>query len=230
MLTVCCVWVKGAYPYTAEYVVRLERMVRRRLQRPFEFVCITDRPSDLPRHITTSFVGTPDARIPEPTRGIWTKLQVFHPGNDWQRTDGRVLFLDLDVLVVAPLNPIVDFPAPFALTEDELVEERAHDTIDRYGRQIVRKFNSSVMVWDGGQQQELYTKWTFADAHKYSTDQDLIADRVPTAAAMPAEWFPRISRVQPPWPVEAKVVLVKKPKNVDAVKRWPWFEPMWGAA
>jgi hypothetical protein len=36
--------------------------------------------------------------------------------------------------------------------------------------------------------------------------------------------------VRPPWPKEAKVVLVKKPKNHEAVERWPWFEAMWGAA
>lgn len=229
-LTVCCVWVKGAYPYTAEYVVRLERMVRRHLRRPFRFVCLTDQPNALPTAIDVVRIQ-PDAMVPEPTRGIWAKLEVFNPARAWNSL-GRVLFLDLDVLVVADLDPIVDFPATFALTTDAFVEERTHLDTDRFNRKLVRKFNSSVMVWDGGPQTvcPLFTTWTPSDALRLSTDQDWIAEQSSDAQGMPLEWFPRISRVQPPWPSEAKVVLVKKPKNHEAVERWPWFEPMWGAA
>lgn len=226
-LTVCCVWVQGPYPYTADYVVRLERMVRRSLSRPFRFVCLTDQPALVPTSIETIAITTPSQAIPANGRGFWTKLQIFHPDRAWR---GRMLFLDLDTLIVAPLDPIVDFPAPLALTEDALVLERAHLDRDRFNRLLVRKFNSSVIVWDGGRYTELFTRWGFADAERLSTDQDWIAEQAPDAQGLPLAWFPRISRVQPPWPVEAKVILVKKPKNHIAAERWPWFEPMWGAA
>lgn len=227
-LTVCCVWVKGAYPYTAEYVVRLERMVRRFLPRPFRFVCLTDQPKALPKSMHVEVVETPGDPIPLPTRGIWTKLELFNPFREWNRHGHRVLFLDLDVLAVASLDPIVDFPAQFALTEDELVDERAHDTTDRYGRKIVRKFNSSVMVWDGGTQNELFTRWSPKDALIYSTDQDFVAAWAPRAVGLPLNWFPRISRVQPPWKPDVKVVLVKKPKCHIWAEKEPWFEREWG--
>lgn len=230
MLTVCCVFVKGPYPYTADYVVRLERMVRRYLARPIQFVCLVDqhtiRPvldSDTPIRVVQ--VDSVAPYVPTNGGGYWNKVRLFDPK---LFTQGRVLYLDLDSLIVAPLDPIVDYPTPFGLTEDAFVVERAHLDTDRYGRKLVRRYNSSVMVWDAGHAADIWTSWTPAIAARLSTDQDWIGERHPEAAAIPLDWFPRISKVQPPWPADAKVVLVKKPKNHEAVTRWPWFEPLWG--
>lgn len=219
MLTVCCVFVRGPYPYTADYVVRLERMVRRYYRRPFRFVCLTDRPELFSAPIETVRVKTP--KVPDNTVGIWTKLQVFRPDIGFT---GRVLFLDLDTLVVAPLDPIVDVQAPFATAKDG----DGAVSQDRYGRTVIRRFNSSVMAWDAETAHDLYRDWNSTIAWRLSTDQDWIAERRPDAHALPRAWFPRISQVQPPWPADAKVVLVKKPKNHVAAATWPWFEPLWG--
>ena len=236
MLTVCCVWVRGPVYYTADYVVRLRRMVTRYLARPHRFVCFTDQPDALPDIETVTIEGMRGV-VPDNGAGYWAKVRVFHPvfafpGWGWYRAGAlggsRVLYIDLDSLIVSDLSPIVDFPAPFAITEDELVKERPRVDTDKYGRQILRAFNSSVMVWDAGFGQDIYTAWTPDVAQRLSTDQDWIAERYPNAAALPCAWFPRISRQQPPWPDEAKVVLVKKPKPHEAVDRWPWFEPLWG--
>lgn len=226
-LTVVCVWVKGAYPYTPEYVIRLERMVRRFLPQPFRFVCLTDQPGELPRFETIK-VSTPGEPTPEPTRGIWTKIELFNPFHFWNRHGHRVLFLDLDVLVVSSLLPIVEYLAPFALVEEQYAFERKTIDVDRYGRMVVRRYNSSVMVFDGGTRNALHTTWTPKEALLYSTDQDWIGERARDALAMPVRWFPRISVQQPPWPDGTKVVLVKKPKNHEAVERWPWFNEAWG--
>lgn len=223
-LTAACLFVQGPWPYTAEYVVRLERMVRRYLPRPFRFVCLTDRPHLLPG-IETITIPSLKGVIADDGIGYWNKLQIFNPAIGFE---GRVLYLDLDTLVVADLAPIVDFPASLALTTDAFVEERAHITKDRFGRQLVRRFNGSVIVFDVGQHADLFTRWTPADAYRLSTDQDWISEQAATAVGMPLAWFPRISQVQIPWAEETKVVLVKKPKNHEAVERWPWFEPLWG--
>jgi hypothetical protein len=59
-------------------------------------------------------------------------------------------------------------------------------------------------------------------------DQDHIGEQIPHACAMPASWFPRLSEIgHPPFPKEAKVILAKKPKNIEAAKRWPWFAEAW---
>jgi hypothetical protein len=224
-LTVVCLYVRGPYPYTAEYVTRLEKMVRRYLRRPFRFVCLTDRPHELPT-VETIVIASMQGIVPDPTAGIWCKMRVFD--STLGLTEGRNLYLDLDTLVVADLDPIVDFPASLALPEDPFVVERAHITTDRYGRRLVRKFNGSVMVWDGGTHEYLWDDWTPDVAWQLSTDQDWVCMRAWDAEALSLSWFPRISQVQPPWPEDAKVILVKKPKSAIWAEKEPWFEEMWG--
>ena len=223
-LTVTCVFVRGPYPYTPEYVIRLERMVRKHLARPFRFVCLTDQPKAFKAPIETIEI---QSMLADGVIGYWNKIRLFDPEMGFK---GRMLFLDLDTLVVSDLAPIVDYPAPFALCEDELAHERPVHAINSAGLAIIRKFNASAMVWYAGLNRDLFEAWTPAVTGRLQSDQDWYAERYPNAAAMPYQWFPRISRVQPPWPDDAKVVLVKTPKNHIAAKQWPWFEPLWGAA
>lgn len=217
MLTVTCVFVQGEYPYTVEYVTRLRAMVARWIDRAFRFVCLTDQPwlfSDVETIPITKLHGF----------APWSKLHLFNPERQWE---GRVLYLDLDSLIVAPLAPIIDAPASFAITDDSLAKPRAYDA---FGRSIVRRFNSSVMAWDGGTHTSLFIDWTPDVADRLSGDQDWIGEQLPKAYAMPRAWFPRISEVTTPFPVDAKVVLVKQPKNMIAAATWPWFAQAWGAA
>lgn len=220
MTTVACVFVKGEYPYTPEYVTRLRSMVTRWMERPFRFVCLTDQPW-LFADVETIPVSKLDGFAP------WTKLELFNPARQWT---GRMLYLDLDTLIVSSLEPILNIDADFAITDDP---ERHHTprTKDSFGRQIVRRFNSSVMVWDGGLHTDLYTGWTPAVAKRLSGDQDWIGEQFPNATRLPRNWFPRISEaVRPPWPQDAKVIFVKVPKNHILAKEQPWFAPLWGAA
>ena len=218
-LTVTCVFVEGEYAYTVEYVTRLRDMVIRWIDRPFRFVCLTDQP--------WLFSDVATIAVPKlPGFAPWTKLELFNPRRQWS---GRMLYLDLDSLIVAPLAPILDVPVPFAITADPA--KPGQRDRDAYGRTIVRRFNSSVMVWDGGTHTELYTDWTPGVTYRLSGDQDYIGEQLPTAHAMPREWFPRLSEaVKPPWPTDAKVILVKVPKNHIAAKEVPGFADWWGTA
>lgn len=224
-MTVACVFVKGPYAYTKDYVVRLERMVRKFLTLPFRFVCFTDQPEAFTEpieaiRIPRQLPGHKDAV------GFWNKLQVFNPAH---ALSGRVLFLDLDVLVISDLSPIVDYPAPFALAGDELALERPVYALNSIGRAIIRRFNASVMAFDGGTLSDLWNDWTPAVTGRLQGDQDWVGERYPDAAAMPVSWFPRLSRISgPPFSPDAKVILAKKPKNHLAVAQYSWFEPLWG--
>lgn len=215
MTTVTCVYVRGEYPYTPDYVTRLQIMVRRWIDRPFRFVCLTDQPWVFADPIETLPVQKLPGFAP------WTKLELFNPARAWT---GRVLYLDLDSLIVASLAPILDYPARFAITADP----KGKRGTDSFGRRIVRRFNSSVMVWTGSGPTELYTGWTKQIAHTLSGDQDWIGERLPKTKTMPRRWFPRISEGKPG--PDAKVVLVKVPKNHIAAERFDWFKPLWGAA
>lgn len=215
MLTVASVFVRGEYPYTAEYVDRLYRMVRRWIDRPFRAVCLTDQPEVMPEGVEPIMVEKLAGFAP------WTKLELFNPIRKWS---GRMLYLDLDSLIVAPLGPFVDTAAEFAITHDP----HGKTGKDAFRRQIVRLFNSSVMVWDGGTQTDLYTDWTPDVADRLSGDQDWIGERKPGAFAWARHYFPRISELGdcPPRPRET-VVLCKVPKNHIAAARWPWVAEAW---
>lgn len=219
MTTVACVFVRGEYPYTVEYVTKLYAMVRRWLDRPFRFVCLTDRPDLMPEHIEPIFV-----EVPAGCSAPWAKLELFNPARNWI---GRVLYLDLDTLIVSQLAELIDTPEPFVITGDPF----GRTGKDAFGRQIVRKFNSSVMAWDGGTQTDLYTDWTPKVADRLSGDQDYLAEKRPDAATWPRFWFPRLSELYGEAPtMPARVVLSKVPKNHLAVKQYPWFDALWGAA
>jgi hypothetical protein len=217
-LTVACLFVRGEYPYTVEYVDRLKAIVDRWIDRPCRFVCLTDQPDTMPDGVE----AIPVEKWPD-CFAYWTKLELFNPARQWS---GRVLYLDLDTLIVQSLAPIVDFPAGFALTGDPTGKRDR----DRYKRLIIRKFNSSVMVWDGGTQTRLYDDWAPTIARHLSGDQDWIGLHARGAQAMPRAWFPRLSEVSGPPFGEAKVILTKHPKNHVAMQDRPWLAPLWGAA
>lgn len=213
-LTVACVWVQGNVPFTAEYVTRLEGMCRRWIARDFRFVCLTDRPDAV-------LCESIRVKSPKQMCGWWSKVELFAPN----LFTGRVLYLDLDTLIVAPLDPVIDFPAPFALAPHAGTFE------GKNGLTVVKRFNSSVMVWDAGITTHLYEDWNPLVAMRLWGDQDWIGEQRPGAATMPALWFPRISELGDAGPsLSAKVVLCKKPKNLEAVKRYPWVRRAWGAA
>lgn len=212
-LTVVCVWVKGHVSFTAEYVRKLHQMVQRSVRRPYRFVCLTDRPS-LISEIET-------IRIPSPAgiKGWWSKVNLFRSNIG---LSGRILYLDLDTLIVGDLDDIIDYPAPFALAP------HAGTFNGKDGLAVVKRFNSSVMVWTYGVNYRLYDDWTPAVAKRLHGDQDWCGEQMPNAAAMKLEWFPRISELggNPPNP-QAKIVLVKTPKNEVAAQMYPWVKEAW---
>lgn len=213
-VTVACVLVHGHVKFTLEYVRRLQSMVAKNMDRPYRFVCLTDQPESMPAAVEAIPIVHP-----QNFKGWWAKINLFRPG----LFTGRVLYLDLDVLIVAPLAPIIDYPARMALVPDGAPNFEGQGEL-----RTVHRYNSSVMVWDAGVPDDLFKSWTPAVAERLWGDQDFIGEQMPSEMTMPAEWFPRISAVQPPWPADTKVVLVKKPKNHLAANRWPWFERAWG--
>lgn len=217
MITVAAVWVKANVPYGPEYVTNLRAMVARHLTRPHRFVCLTDRPYLLPADMEVEPIV-----LPAGIAGWWAKVLLFNPA---RKLGERVLYLDLDTLVVSSLDPVADYPADFALIPD------AGSFKPRTAHRVIKRFNSSVMVWSGAACSRLYTEFHGGIPQRLWGDQDHIAEQMPDAATMPLEWFPRLSELhgKPPAPA-AKVVLSKKPKNAEAAKQLPWVADVWRAA
>jgi hypothetical protein len=216
-LTVACVFVKGNVPYSIEYVTNLRAMVAKHLPRAHSFVCLTDRPWLVPRGIDSIPVQSPS-----PLPGWWSKVRLHDP--ELVRGD-RVLYLDLDTIVVGDLRDIVDYPASFALVPHA-------GTFEGKGPlRVVKRFNSSVMVWDRGASERVFAKFAPDVTKRLFGDQDFVGETYPNAAQMPPAWFPRLSdlTVNEPGP-DARVVLCKKPKNSIAADLYPWVAQAWRAA
>jgi len=100
----------------------------------------------------------------------WSKISLFEPG----RFTGRVLYLDLDVEIVDYLDEIADYPAPFAAVRDYL------------NKSLI---NSSVMSWNAGEQDHIYTKFKLEFMDKFPGDQEYI-NSVSIISKFPKKWFP----------------------------------------
>lgn len=101
--------------------------------------------------------------------GWWSKINLFAPG----KFEGRVLYLDLDITIVDKIDDIVNIDAPFAAIKDY---------------QYPMTINSSVMVWDAGIVDHIYTDFTSDVMENYHGDQNWINNRVPTARRFPQDW------------------------------------------
>lgn len=107
-LNIVCV--KHGTMYGPEYVNRLFDMVRRNLPGGnYRFTCFTDDATGIDAE-------TQIRPLPEGLTGWWNKLYLFKAG---LFPDGeRVMFLDLDTLIVGQMDAIVGYSGPFATLRD----------------------------------------------------------------------------------------------------------------
>jgi len=150
VLTIACVLRSGGI-YTAEWVDRLARKVARHAP-AHRFVCLSD-------------MDAPCERIPlvHGWPGWWAKIELFRPG----MFEGRVLYLDLDVLPVAPLEPLADGQGMIAMKDSRFPG-----------------VNSSVMAWDAGDT-EIYDRFRPETMARLRSDQDWINEMRPDLATYP---------------------------------------------
>lgn len=92
--------------YSPDYVNVLFSAVGRNLDGPFRFVCVTDDAIGLAAGIETYPIPEIGLGAGHWRGGAWPKLSVFKP--DLFGLTGRALFIDLDSVVVGPLEPMFE--------------------------------------------------------------------------------------------------------------------------
>lgn len=104
---------KWGRKYAADYVNRLQRMVARHITPPFQLVCLTDDTQGIDPAVRT--LPLPELGCPEPTHtpGKWRKLALW--GADLADLQGPALFIDLDSVIVASLDPYFSHGDPGAV-------------------------------------------------------------------------------------------------------------------
>lgn len=129
-LIIACVLRSGG-PYTPEWVWALKRGLARHAP-PHEFVCLTDTPDACGMWAVPLRYDWP---------GWWAKLALFEPG----LFSGRVIYLDLDTLVVGDLTDLCGYSGPLAMLSDF------------YRPQLAQ---SGVMFWTPGPETEaIWDAW-----------------------------------------------------------------------
>jgi hypothetical protein len=112
LIILCMKWGKK---YGPEYVNRLYQMVVRNLHKEFRFVCLTDDTQGINPKIECYPI--PPLKLPSniPERG-WRKLTTF--SQDLYGLQGQALFLDIDVVIVGPLDDFFTYPGEFVIIHD----------------------------------------------------------------------------------------------------------------
>ncbi len=127
-LTVACL--KWGTKYSVDYVNILYSMVRRHLSAPHRFVCLTDDPAGIACETLPIVPNLPT---------WWGKLTLFnHP------LPGRILYLDLDTVIVDGIDGFAAYDGPFCLIKpfyrDRGFASGVMSIAPDFGRQVWEKF------------------------------------------------------------------------------------------
>lgn len=220
-LTVACVWIKSETYDSPVWVAKLANMVDRWLglvYRPYRFVCITDQYKDESLKVFHGIEWVKPSYAPaiHSPKKWWYKLNIFNLEAD------RVLYLDLDTVIMGNLGELVSFPSDFVTAPSSGVPMRNHD------------FNTSVIVFD---QDSLNAKlirsmWPdFVPYAKFAGDQQWLSSLKMRVDLFPSRWIHKYLPGKGPYlpPEGTKVALmIQGGKNkVLAEAGYDWIKEFW---
>lgn len=142
MLNICCINASNYLGKGVEYANILANMVARNIgkETSYKFICFTDTPGEYDPEI--------DLR-PLPEKGLegwWNKLALFK--EDLFPEGDRVLYIDLDTVIVSGLDDIIKYEGEFAILRDFYRSEG---------------LQSSVMAWKANNKtKRLWSNWVGA--------------------------------------------------------------------
>jgi hypothetical protein len=150
MITIACV--KSKPYYNRHDVHKLWDMVERNITIPHRFVCWTDDSQGL---------RCKTKKLPAGLEGWWAKLAMFKEGS----MDGKVLYLDLDTLVVDSLDFVGNYSGDFAILRDFYRPEG---------------YGSGVMLWNK-LPTHIWKQWSKLQTFHPDGDQGIIEQYVENA-------------------------------------------------
>lgn len=106
---------KWGTKYPADFVNTLYSMVARNMHRPFRFVCLTEDGAGLHENVEVFPLPALNVDLAGPERG-WNKLAVF--AEELYDLKGKVLCLDLDLIITGSLDDFFDYPGQVLIIKD----------------------------------------------------------------------------------------------------------------
>lgn len=224
MITVACV--RTGTKFSPAYVEKLAAGVRRHLKAEHEILCLTDRPGEVPAGVRAWDISALDLS------GWWGKMALFSA--HLPARGSRILYFDLDMIVVGDLAPLAAYDGPFGICAN-FTKRAGHPSWPcRYGScvmsfpkgaldaRIWRPFRARQADWieEAG---KFGDQFTIQELHP---DADLLQD------VMPPRFFAHfkrdLGRRDPP-AAETSVLVFGGPPRPHEV-HLPWCRKLWEAA
>ncbi len=211
--------VRTGSKYSFDYVERLRNMVERHLVGQFRMVCLTDQPE---RCEGVEFWDITSIGLP----GWWAKMILFQ--GEWRQMH-RVVFLDLDTVVIGNLAPLCAVALGY----------NGFGICENFTRLAGNtgwpcKYNSSVMVLDSSLDDGVWrvfnARRSLIERHNRYGDQMAIEELRPNATllqrVLPVGYFHNYRNLTMTAPPNAAIVNFggrHKPANCDI----PWVRQAW---
>ncbi len=216
----CLYWV-GEFrgrDFTMNDVERLYRSVRKHIDRPFTFYCLTNSEEGFPSHIKV---------IPliYAWPGWWSKMEIHRP----DLPSGRTLYMDLDSHVMRSLGPILDFKGDLVMFDTQIPKSKwAWLKKDKW----VCRYQAATMLFTPGTEVMRKVWNTFLLSPKrymnqYRSDQDIMGDWIPDQPTFPANWMSKLDYIRrnPTLPEQTIIVTGQTRDGLFRnTKLIPWFE------
>lgn len=237
-LIVTCFWWFDPYAaqqprrkYGPHHIEVLRNSMARHLTVPHRFLCITDRPEQLPGDIETASLDK--TTYMEKTR--FAKLMLFRRDIADILGGDRILYSDIDNVVVGDMNPVVDRDEPLVLYRNPNWPQKRR-----------ARFNTSMILLSAGCRPDLYENIDLnKDPQRLrlksgGTDQAWISEQVDhnnpywdrthgVYNAMRLKDLPD-SGIELDLPDDARIVFFpgnRNPSEPETQERWPWIKEHW---
>lgn len=221
--------------YGPEYVNILYRAVRANLTGPFRFVCLTDDAEGFLPEVEAHPI--PDLNLTEFQwyKGGWPKLSVF--AEDLYGLSGRALFIDLDTMIVGPLDDLFEAGAFVAIDTGPTWGQPSPDGGPLCG--------TGIYVFDLGAHVDILERFNAERdgvIEQFRIEQLFVHHMVPEMTFWPADWVKSFKYhlrqpalvgllVPPkaPAPEHRVIAFHGEPRPIDLVRRGVWgIGPNWG--
>jgi len=186
---VCMKW---GTRYPSHYVNVLHNAIGRNLSRPFRFLCITDDPSDLLPEVEHCPIPDNPGVVGPDWPNVFVKLVITRDG--FAGLSGPTLFLDLDLLILGPIDCFFDYhPGEYCII---------HNWIERR-KQLFRARpdigNSSIFRFEAGGSQHIYDTFIeeiglVTDRSIYPTEQAFLTYAMKHKRYWPEAWVKSFKR------------------------------------
>jgi hypothetical protein len=213
--------------YGVDYANKLFSMVRRNTERPLRFVCFTDDRAGLDPAIEAHDL-LPIELPPTHRWKPWRKIALWgeRPGG----IEGDFLFLDLDVVVTASIDPFFDYRP-----------DATYCVIENWTQPGSGIGNTSVFRLRASAHTEVYGALAADPAGtvaRYRNSQTFVSRTISSSVFWPAEWcvsfkedlVPRwpLNFVKPaPFPERARITCFPGHPNPDEAREGSWPPGAW---